>query len=220
MARASQRLLDVARTLLTDPAWAASGSAGSPESDATDPDESVQRMAAMFERRFKLPCPPSFHEGLLLPDRVEIRWQAGEIAGEIMIRNPLMSLKRTLDPSVMDWTLEGVPLAETRILDQVTDNAGPFWIVFRITKTEVDPTLYLFDQRDLWTLRIDFNAYLEMAALTRGIVFWQFLFCDDAMPPDVTKALQEGLQHLRKRAADPGLDELDRRLKERSRRTP
>jgi hypothetical protein len=213
---AAEHLLAVARNLLAEPEWSAEGEAGTADQDPTKPEDTIGRMAMLFEGMYEAPCPDSFRSALVLPDRVDVRWRRSDAAGEFKIGNPLMARERMLDESVLDWTLDGVLLRETRILDDVVDYAGPLSTLFRMRPGVVEPTLYLFDTRDLLTLELSYDSYLDWAAVSRGLVFWQRLFCETGLSPDKAKSLGDGLRLLAQLAPDSGLVELEQRLKDRS----
>lgn len=126
------RRLTTVRELLHDPDVDAAGEAGQPDHDVPETPEEVAGMAELFSGLCGAPCPPELRAGLLLPDRVAVRW--------------------------------------TRMA----------------------------------------------AAASRGIVFWQFLFCEGRVTPDKARHLAVGLRRLRDRYGDPELVELEERLKKRS----
>lgn len=172
-------------------------------------------MESLFEGTYGAPCPESFRDALALPDHVELRWRRDGVAGEFKIGNPLMVSERRLDESVLDLTLDGILLRDTRILDYVADYASPHTVLFKVQSGTIEPTLYLFDFEELRTLEFTYDLYLEWAAVSRGIVFWQFLFCDDRIRSDIAEVLDKGIDLLRRVAPDPGLDELAERLDKR-----
>lgn len=213
----SDRLLAAVQLLLAEPAWAAEGEVPAAARDTQNRESTVRAMETLFEKFYEAPCPESFRNALILPDRVDLRWRRESVAGEIKIGNPLAVRKRKLDESVLDWTLGGTTLRDTRILDDVVDYAGPLSVLFRIGAQVVEPTLYLFDSRELRKLELTYDAYLDWAAVSRGIVFWQYLFCDDTNTPDVAKALEAGLALLALAAPDERLEDLGERLRRRTR---
>jgi hypothetical protein len=208
-----KRLLDSFRQLLATPDLAAGGTAGS--SDQPSPD--VGEAAALFADLFGMPCPLSLQPGLLLPSAVSVTWQySRDVSGEVQLSNLLSSMHRTLDASLLNVTVDGHLLGDMRIADAVLDNAGPLHTLFEVRDGRISEQLFLFDSRELRRIELSYDAYLDMAAATRGIVYWQYLFCERRVTPGMAQVLSAELEFLEARFPEPELDTLRRRLRERS----
>jgi len=209
-----QRLFDSFRQVLASPDLAAEGNAGSPEQAIPD----IAELAEIFEGMYGMPCPRSLQPGLVLPDRVSVKWQySRDVSGEVQISNHLGSMHRTLDASLQTVTVDGHRLGDMRIADAVTDMAGPLHTLFEVAGGMISEQLFLFDSRELRRIELSYADYLDMAATTRGIVFWQYLFSDRRVNPTMAKVLSAELAFLESRFPTPDLDALRRRLHERSR---
>jgi hypothetical protein len=213
MVSTAERLVKTTRAMLErkgldditgEPGYA-SGEPWGDASEATD-------LADIFELSFGSECPPSFRSALLLPDRVALRWTDGEVAGEYDIANPLMALERKLDPSLASESIEGLHLADFRIIDQVVAQAGPLFVGFEIG---TNGRLHLYDTREMRALDIDLHAYFGWAADLRGLVFWQFLFAKGRLTPDKAAALTTGLEWLERNEANDSVVAASKRLAER-----
>jgi hypothetical protein len=216
MSRATQNLVSRYRSILNDPDWHAQGDTGADEEDGTGSEKQIGEMAELFQMIAGQDCPKEFRTALLLPELLKTRWRRGDVAGEIAISSPIKSLERRLDESLLERKVEGVALADLRIIDAVTDFAGPYFTVFQKTDTSISSTLYLFDNRDLRKMDVNLETYIDLATASLGVVFWQFLLCEGKLTPDKSKALIDGLSELRASTDEPMLDELDRRLAERT----
>jgi len=208
-----QRLLDSFLQILANPELAPEGYAGGPEWTPSDVDKS----AAMFAKLFAMPCPLSLQAGLILPDPVSVKWQYSlDILGEVQLSNLYSAMYRTLDASLLTETVDGYLLGDMRIADAVTDHAGPLHTLFEIRNGRISEQLFLFDSRELRRLELSYDAYLDMAAATRGIIYWQCLFCDWWIAPRMAQVLSAELDFLESRFPTTELDTLRRRLRERS----
>jgi hypothetical protein len=192
----------------------------SPEGTTGDAGGATSDLAAaaqLFADLNGMPCPQSMQPGLVLPTEVAVRWQASEgIGGEVRIASLLLAFHATLDASLEDTTLAGHRLADMRIADSVLAKAGPLYTLFEVKDDRISEQLFLYDQKELLPLELTYDRYLEMAAASRGLVFWQTLFCDQRMLPGEGERLSAGLSFLEKRFPAPELSELSQRLRQRS----
>ena len=211
----AKRFLFDIRAVLADPYWHAEGDAGDPANDVPDTPQERADLANFFAALAGKPAPDAILPALVLPDIVRLRWQRDGAAGEMAISNPIYSLGRRLDDSLLAEKIDGIPLGELRILDAVTDLAGPFYVVFQAGPDRVDPQLLLFDLREILPLQIDFTCYIETAAAARGILFWQHLFTHRKLTQDRARHLRSGLELLHRSGVE-GVDALDRLLKQRT----
>lgn len=212
MSASVQRLLDSFREILASSDLAAQGRAGSPDQPIPDLGDLPELFAGMFG----MPCPRSLQPGLILPDMVSVTWEHDrEVSGEVQISNLLGAMHRTLDDSLQTKTVEGHRLGDMRIADAVLDKAGPLHTLFEVRDGKISEQLFLFDSRELCRIELTYAAYLDMAAATRGIIYWQYLFCDQQILPTVEEVLSAELAFLESRfpAAEHGL--LRERLRER-----
>jgi len=207
-----QRLLDSFREILASSDLAAQGRAGS----ADQPIPDMADLAELFAGMFGMLCPPSLQPGLILPDMVSVTWEHDrEVSGEVQISNLLGSMHRVLDESLHAVIVDGHQLGDMRIADAVLDTAGPLHTLFEVRDNMIFEQLFLFDSRELGRIDLTYDAYLDMAAATRGIAYWQYLFVDRRVTPTVAQVLSAELAFLESRfpAAEHGL--LRERLRER-----
>jgi hypothetical protein len=171
----------------------------------------------LYADMFGFQCPPSMRSGLLLPDTIDVRWQYGEaVAGEMQIANPLVAMHRQLDDSLLDWTLDDHKLVNMRVADQVLVNAGPFYILFEVSSHGPSEQLFLFDTRILRPMTLDYSSYLGVAGVTKSIVYWQYLYCAMRVTPAEARRLKSGVDFIAERFPALSLDDVQRRLRERS----
>ena len=213
MNTSAPHLLDTFRQLLVTPDLAAEGDAGNLVAEDAD----IQELAKTFEMIIGKPCPRSLQPALLLPDIVFVKWKLNQdVSGEVQIANPFMAVDRKLDPSLQDWTLDGHQLANMRIADAVTDLAGPLHTLFEVTEAGISEDLFLFDSRELRRLELSYADYLDKAAASRGIIYWQYLFCERRVTQPMAQVLSAELDFLEQRFPGPAIDDLQQRLRKRS----
>lgn len=206
------RLVESFGEILASPDLGAKGKSGSIEDAAHD----IAPLARMFQAMFGMPCPPSLQPGLVLAD-ISVTWEySGEVSGEVQLRHLPSAMHRLLDDSLLNLVVDGHQLCDMRIIDAVTDNAGPLHTLIEVGGGKVSEQLFLFDSPDLELLELRYDAYLEMAAATRGIIYWQYLFCDRGLTHSASRTLQAELAFLTSRFPAPELEMLERRLRERS----
>jgi hypothetical protein len=155
----------------------------------------------IFEQLYGYPCPESLKAGLYLPDTVEVDWKLDDrVSGEFSLSNALMTMHRTLDESLHSWTLKGIKLSETRFVDAVVLHGGPIYTLIVVNDEGISEQLYLFDTRELFELELSYEEYLRTLSLTKGITYWQYLFCGEMRLGAFEKAvLDEEITFLQKK---------------------
>jgi hypothetical protein len=144
----------------------------------------------MFEQLYGHPCPESLKVGLYLPDTVEVDWKRDKIvSGEFSLSNIFLTMHRTLDESLHEWTMKGVKLSETRFVDAVVLHGGPLYTLIVVSSKGVSEQLYLFDTREMFELELSYEDYLKSLSLAKGIVYWQYLFRRGMRPGAFEKSI-------------------------------
>jgi hypothetical protein len=144
-------------------------------------EESAADLPGMFEQLYGHPCPESFKAALYLPDTLAVDWKRDDkVSGEFSLSNLFLTMQRTLDESLQDWTLNGIRLSETRFADAVVLHGGPLFTLVVVSDAGISEQLYLFDTRELYELELDYEGYLRSLSLAKGVVYWQYLFCRGA----------------------------------------
>lgn len=147
---------------------------------------SKEAYGRLFQKRQKMPVPPAIADLLALPQSLECVWRGTAAAGEFRLLQPGSNAERRIDSSYAGMT--DVPVTEMMILDQVTDIAGPHFVLYSFETVDSDG-LYLFDGRKASKLSLSPNAYVEALALGGGFDSWQFLFSDLPITTDRKKAM-------------------------------
>ena len=162
--------------------------------------ESADEVMANFQLLQGYECPNSFKAGLILSDIIAINWRHNkQVAGEFSLTNLFLSMSRILDESLQDWQFEDIKLSDMRIVDETLLNGGPLYTLILTSQTSLSEQLYLFDTREMFKLELDYQNYLEQVILTKGIIDWQYLFCQDRRLSGLEKAtLEKAIQFLEK----------------------
>lgn len=166
----------------------------------------------LFQKRQKMPVPPAIADLLALPQSVECVWRGTAAAGEFQLLQPESNAERRIDPSYAGMT--DVPVTEMIILDQVTDIAGPHFVLYSFDTVDSDG-LYLFDGREASKLTLSPNAYVEALALGGGFDSWQFMFSDLPITPDRKKAMLASFAAIRQVLPDRDYGMFDEALESR-----
>lgn len=156
-----------------------------------------------FPDSFGYDCPQSLFELLALPTTLDLVWRKDNAAGEFHLVNPLIGVERHPDPSYPD--IGGVSVPDLCILDQVTDIAGPWFVLFDPIKVESDG-LFLFDGRELGSLTLSPEKYVELCGLGAGFDSWAFLFADLPIASDRRRAIQTSFEAVKQLFPDRNLE--------------
>jgi hypothetical protein len=208
-----KRLIGSFQEILAIPELKPEGTLDVPEDSVGD----IDVVAETFGPMFGMECPRSMRVGLGLPDTVSVRWQHDpNVSGEVNIVDLLGSMHSTFDPSLHREVIGGHRLGDLRIVDSVVVKAGPLHTVFEVLNGHISEQLYFFNARDLYPLELRYDAYLEMAGMTRAIVYWQYLFCSGRIAPPEMRVLAAGLDFLDARFPRTDRGELRERLRQRT----
>jgi len=151
-----------------------------------------------FREMFGFGCPETLQVGLALPDLLSVNWQADpKVSGELALSNHFLTMNRTIDESLSDRVMKGVKLGDTRILDAVVLHGGPIHVVVPTSRAGLGEQLYVFNTREMFELEIDYTEYLRQLSFSKGVTYWQYLFCRNLRLTGFEKAvLQQELAFL------------------------
>jgi hypothetical protein len=190
-------------------------------------DESqVVHLREMLTAIFKLEAAAQVEELLRIDDSLHVYWKrkgASEdnaVFGEFHLRTPILfGPKNDLNETYKSKKYDGVNLHDTRVFDYYAYNGGPIYSLLPVHNGRIDDTVLVFNEKAVFSTTLTCSAYLEQLRRTRGVLFWQYLFCKDAkvesyeldalkrglefiarvFPKDDFSDLQRGLQALTKR---------------------
>lgn len=150
-------------------------------------------------------CPASLVELLALPDTVDLVWRSSDAAGEFHLTNPYGGASRHPDASY--GMVAGHDIAAFSILDQVTDIAGPWFVLYDIMEVD-EAGLLLFDGRSIAPLALTPSDYAELSLAAAGCDSWAFLFADFPLAQDRRKAIARSVAKVRELVPGAAIERL------------
>lgn len=173
-----------------------------------------------FPEDFGYACPPTMVPGLYLPDEVSVDWRhADRIAGDWSLSNHLFTRRRLLDDSVLDQTLGGIRLGDTRVVDAALRQGEPIYTLVHAPDGRLSDRLYVYDTRELFPMEIAYDAYLRALSVTKGILYWQFLYCRGLRLRGFERDVLGGeIEFLRAEFPTRSYDEVEAKWREKSAR--
>jgi hypothetical protein len=131
-----------------------------------------------FREMYGFGCPETLQPGLALPDLLSIDWKSGDkVSGEFALSNLFLTMNRTVDESLRDWVMKGIRLGDMRIVDAVVLHGGPIHVLVPASPSGLAEQLYVFNTREMFELELNYTDYLRQLSLSKGITYWQYLFC-------------------------------------------
>jgi hypothetical protein len=136
----------------------------------------------LMEMTTEVECPVELLPALEMSDRLAVYWKhtAADVAGEFVLRSPLIfMMESAFDPEVSDETFNGVKLGETRTVDYAAYSGHGWHAVLEVKGGKLIDEVLFFDSRQMYRMRMSYIEYISLASLTRGIEYWQLLYCED-----------------------------------------
>ncbi|MGY4404085.1 hypothetical protein [Bradyrhizobium sp. USDA 3315] len=120
------------------------------------------------------------------------------VYGEFFLQTPLLfGPKNTLPPIFQDMTFGSLQLKNTRLLDWYALNGGPIHALLRVIDGRLDDNVLIFNEKELFQSELTCDTYLKEVARTKGVFYWQYLYCKDkSLQPFEVAALERGLDFL------------------------
>ncbi|MCV9961722.1 hypothetical protein OIU34_07380 [Pararhizobium sp. BT-229] len=137
-----------------------------------------------------------------------------KVSGEFVLCSPLVFMMESrLDEAFFDEPYDGIDLRETRSIDYAAYSGRGIHALLRVQKDRLIDNVLLFDGRHVYAMGLAYLDYVEMVRLTRGIAYWQFLFCQgaDIGAPRI-ETIRQGLELLAATFPDEDYSDLMLRL--------
>ncbi len=136
-----------------------------------------------------------------------------QVLGEFLLQTPLrFGPDSTLPDTFQDMKFGALQLRDTRVLDWYGYNGGPVHALLRVIDQRLDDKVWIFDERNLFESELVCSDYLRELARTKGVFYWQYLYCKDRrLQPFEVAALERGLSFLES-AFQENCDDLRKRL--------
>lgn len=163
-------------------------------------------------------CPDEILTGLEIDTELAVYWKhrsQADVAGEFILPSPFMFLDESrLDPVFLDEVHEGIQLRQTRTVDYAGYSGRGSHALLEVRDGKIVDEVLLFDERRLFRMGVRYLEYVSLVRLTRGIEYWQLLYCEgiERRDPRVER-IGQGLQFLSREFAGDDYSDLFARLK-------
>jgi hypothetical protein len=134
---------------------------------------------------------------LKLPMKIRVEWEykldgQDQVGGRIDLHNPAIAL---LDDryAVIDKrsVADGKPqdIGHLKYFEKDLTNGESFGATISVYKTK-SLELGVFTGKAYYKMQLTFEEYIKYLSLTKGFIYWQFLFCEN-LPEDVRKDIRQ-----------------------------
>jgi hypothetical protein len=165
-------------------------------------------------------CPPAVLEGLQIDTELSLYWKHDDgtkrgAIGEFILPSPLIfMLESRLSDVFFDEKYDGVDLRNTRTIDYSGYTAKGIHALLEVKRSKLVDDVILFDERQVFRLHMTYLEYMALIRRTRGIEYWQLLYCDgiDKDNPRL-ETIDRGLKVLRHEFPEEDFSDLLERLR-------
>lgn len=172
-----------------------------------------------------LPFSPRVRECFFRYGAIEAAWRSRRpdtaLVGEFKLHHITSALSNRMDKI---WKgeddSERALYSELRIFDDTPQTGSGRMALLRATPGTTDPEVWFFDMRQgAMPMELDYPAYLETLLVTKGVIGWQYLYCEPELCGEgffpCVDALTEMLDVLPRLFPDHDYTDLRARLEER-----
>lgn len=193
------------------------------------PQSRINDLRTDLETILGLKIPAAIIESVHVDDNLYAYWKSADrseeetVFGDFFVRSVLLfapenDLNEVFQPRSYDIVGN---LRETRVFDYYAYNGGPIYSLLRVIDGTIDERVYIFNEREVFATALDYANYLAALRLTRGFLFWQYLFCEKLRPEEYEiRAIRRGLSFVEEGFPEDSYRDLWERLNalEKSRR--
>lgn len=160
-------------------------------------------------------CPPTVARSVEIAKELAAYWKPRTsqgkhaVTGEFFLRPVLtFGLDNEIASVFKTREYDGIDLETTRVFDYYHRNGGPIYALLQVVGSALDDKVLVFDEDNVYRTSLRYDTYLQKVRLTRGLLFWQYLFCERVtVDPGRVQRLRRGLSFLE--AEFPGDDYSD-----------
>jgi hypothetical protein len=160
------------------------------------PSESLRNdINQLFTERYGYRIPDSLIELVSFPAKLCLDWrvkgsQDPELFGEFCLENIINAI--TLDKNQVKVTDEDIDegtkilMRKARYFDTQPQKGWDTATVLILEEGRTFPDLWLLDDLQLFKMRMSMEEYFDALFLTKGMYYWQYLFCDESVYRDTS----------------------------------
>lgn len=182
--------------------------------------QTVEILRPSLERAVKVKVSSAVAESLWIDDDLHVYWKSRnhrvdeQVFGEFFLRSALLFAKRSgLSEVFLARKYDGIDLGEMRLFDQYAYNGGPIHALLRVNQGRLEDQVYIFDERDVFRTDLTYEQYLQVLRVTRGFLFWQYLYCQNAKIASYNISnIEQGLNFIEREFPGDDYTDLRRRL--------
>lgn len=164
--------------------------------------------------------PAVLRDMLRIGDRLGVSWQSKSevdgqpVLGEFFLRSPLALVSgNALPEALQERKAAGIDLRNVREFDFQPRSSGPIHALLPVEAGSITDRIFIYDEVEALPSELTCASYLEALTRTRGIFFWQYLYCDKRIEPIDVRVIASGLRFLEE-AFGEDCSELRRRLED------
>lgn len=177
-------------------------------------------MRRIFDDIVKVSASGAILESLAIDDKMFIHWRKrepsgdGEIAGEFNLQSALLfAAKIDIGEPFMSENDYGMDLNTLRVIDYSAFEGGPIYALLPVADLNLGDDVIVFNKEKMLRTSLTYASYLETLLLTRGFLYWQYLFCEEVtMQPYENDAIVRAIAFLKKSFPSDDFSSLDTRL--------
>jgi hypothetical protein len=170
---------------------------------------------------FGIQCADSIAQSVEIDDQLNVYWrQRAESSaddptlGEFFLRSVLVFSGKNDLNAVFRKEYDGVDLKDTRVFDYYPYNGGPIYALLPAVGERIEDRVLIFNERQVSPTALDYMAYMKELRLTRGFLYWQYLFSDRLDVEEYElRAIQRGLAFVEREFPHDDYVDLRARLK-------
>lgn len=172
-----------------------------------------------FELLIKVTLPTAVAETAWIDDDLHVYWKTSnhgkdqQTFGEFHLRSALMFTPRNgLNEVFLAKTYDGIDLRAMRVFDYYPYNGGPIHALLRVKDKQLEDGVYIFNERDVFRTSLLYQQYIGVLRVTRGFLYWQYLFCENPKLEEYeVAAIERGLSFVEREFPDDDYSDLRRR---------
>lgn len=188
--------------------------------------DNAERVFESLAEDYDLPLSQRVEQYFFRHGKIEAAWRSrrpdSRLVGEFKLNHIMSALVNKRMSEIWkgedDW--ERALYSELRYFDDTPQTGSGRMALMRATSGATDPEVWFFDMRQgAMRMELDYPDYLEALLVTKGVMGWQYLYCEPAFSglsfASCAEGLKEMLEVFPRLFPEYDYSDLQRRLEER-----